>query len=192
MDTATLSNIALLLVTLLGMYVSAFWLALIIWTYRDHRSRSRDGLASLVAALTVAVLNLPGLLIYLLLRPKETLAEAYERSLEEEALLQEIEEKPVCPGCGRPANPEWQVCPYCHTTLKKPCTHCGKMLELGWKQCPYCAASQAAYTAGEEIPRVRRQTQAASLSGPLATSPDRSEVYSSSGESLEFIDSDSY
>ena len=56
-----------------------------------------------VVAVMVAILNVPGLLIYIFLRPRETLSEAYERSLEEEALLQEIEEKPVCPGCLDPA-----------------------------------------------------------------------------------------
>ena len=69
-----------------GMVLAAFWLAIIIWTYRDMHARSRDLLAQIVAALMVAVLTFPGLLIYLFLRPRETLSEAYERSLEEEAL----------------------------------------------------------------------------------------------------------
>jgi len=60
-DTASLSNAALIVIVALGMYISAFWLALIFWTFRDHRRRSRDGLASIVAALMVAVLGLPGL-----------------------------------------------------------------------------------------------------------------------------------
>lgn len=131
----------------LGMVLAAFWLAMIIWTYRDMRARSRDGIAQLVVALMVAVLTLPGLLIYLFLRPRETLSEAYERSLEEEALLQEIEEKPVCPGCKQRVQETWQVCPSCHTRLKRPCLHCGRMLELSWGLCPYCAAPQPAYAA---------------------------------------------
>ena len=65
------------------------------------RSRSRDTFAQLGSLLLVALLTIPGLIIYLLIRPRETLSEAYERSLEEEALLQEIEEKPTCPGCGQ-------------------------------------------------------------------------------------------
>ena len=77
-----------------------------------HRPQSIDELVNdtvervlaLLATLLVAVLNLPGLVIYLILRPARTLAEAYEQSLEEEALLQEIEDKRVCPGCGRHAD----------------------------------------------------------------------------------------
>ncbi|MBC8171715.1 MAG: hypothetical protein H7X77_08580, partial [Anaerolineae bacterium] len=87
-------NLFLILVVYGGVVLAVFWLAMIIWTYRDMRARSRDRLAQLLVALMVAVLNFPGLLIYILLRPRETLSEAYERSLEEEALLQEIEEKP--------------------------------------------------------------------------------------------------
>jgi hypothetical protein len=126
-----------------GMVVAALWLAMVIWTYRDMRARSRDGLAQLLVAVMVAVLTLPGLFIYLMLRPRETLSEAYERSLEEEALLQEIEEKPACPGCSQRVEVDWQVCPQCHTRLKKPCVHCGKKLELSWSLCPHCATVQA-------------------------------------------------
>ncbi|MCA9916173.1 MAG: zinc ribbon domain-containing protein, partial [Anaerolineae bacterium] len=79
-------------VTIYGVIIlAAFWLALVLWAYRDMRARSRDFFAQIGMALLVAVLTVPGVIIYLLLRPRETLSEAYERSLEEEALLQEIE-----------------------------------------------------------------------------------------------------
>ncbi len=129
-----------------GMVLAATWLAMIIWTFRDMRARSRDLLAQIVVAAMVAVLTVPGLLIYLFLRPRETLSEAYERSLEEEALLQEIEEKPTCPGCRQRVQEDWQACPHCHTRLKKPCTRCGRMLELSWDLCPYCATALTVYT----------------------------------------------
>ncbi|NIW47440.1 MAG: zinc ribbon domain-containing protein, partial [Gammaproteobacteria bacterium] len=67
------------------------WISLVVWTFRDMRARSRDPFAQLLAAVVVAILPGAGLLVYLILRPPETLAEAYERALEEEALLQEIE-----------------------------------------------------------------------------------------------------
>ena len=40
-----------------GMVLAAFWLAMIIWTYRDMRARSRDALAQIVVAVMVAVLT---------------------------------------------------------------------------------------------------------------------------------------
>ena len=134
-----LGTILLAVLALIGAMVAAFWLALIIWTFRDMRSRSRDIFAQILAALLVAILFLPGLLIYIMLRPKETLAEAYERSLEEEALLQGIEEAQVCPGCGARVQSDFVVCPQCHTKLKKNCTNCGRALSLRWSVCPYCA-----------------------------------------------------
>lgn len=180
-DSNALGNAALLIVTVLGMYLAAFWLALIIWTYRDHHARSRDGLASLAAGVMVAVLFLPGLLIYLLLRPKETLAEAYERALEEEALLQEIEEKPVCPGCGRPTDAAWQACPHCHTTLQKPCVKCGQMLDLAWNQCPYCTAVQPNFSGVAQGQQRRQQAVAPEHDAPPTANP-----------APEFIDSAPY
>ncbi len=134
-----LSNVFLGCLAGLGAMTAAFWLALIIWTFRDMRARSRDIFAQILAALLVAVLFLPGWVIYWMLRPKETLAEAYERSLEEEALLQGIEEALVCPGCGTRVNGEFVVCPNCHTKLKKSCQNCGRALNLRWGVCPYCS-----------------------------------------------------
>jgi F0F1-type ATP synthase membrane subunit c/vacuolar-type H+-ATPase subunit K/predicted amidophosphoribosyltransferase len=149
----TVSGFLLFLATGLGAAVTALWAGMAIWTWRDIRARSRDNLAHITATALVALLNIFGLLVYLMLRPRETLAEAYERSLEEEALLQGIEEKPMCPGCGRPTQMAWQVCPYCHTRLRKPCLQCGQLLELAWTLCPYCTAVQAV----DAAPRSRRR-----------------------------------
>ncbi|MCL4248757.1 MAG: zinc ribbon domain-containing protein [Anaerolineae bacterium] len=189
LDADTTNNLVVAGLVYLGMVAAAFWLAMIIWAYRDMRARSRDALAQWLVALLVAVLNLPGLLIYLFLRPRETLSEAYERSLEEEALLQEIEDKPVCPACRQKTDPEWQACPHCHTRLKKPCIRCGRMLELPWDLCPHCATPQPA-SYGEPaystapagdigLPKVsRRERRAARASAPST---------GSSG-SIEFVD----
>ncbi|MEP7289943.1 MAG: zinc ribbon domain-containing protein [Chloroflexota bacterium] len=143
----------------LGAVIASIWLGIVLWTLRDVRARSRDVLAQGAATLMVAILNVFGLVLYLMLRPRETLAEAYERSLEEEALLQGIEEKPACPGCGRPSNALWQLCPYCHTRLKKPCVHCGQLLDLPWNLCPYCASPQAAVSQSEAVQQGRSRNR---------------------------------
>ncbi len=122
-----------------GAFFLALWVSLIIWTFRDVRARSRDVFAILLATLMVVVFGPLGLLLYFLLRPPETLAELYERSLEEEALLQDLEERAACPGCRRKIEAEWQVCPDCHTILRKTCLNCGHLLHLRWNICPYCA-----------------------------------------------------
>jgi RNA polymerase subunit RPABC4/transcription elongation factor Spt4 len=131
------------IIALFGAFFLAFWVSLVIWTFRDVRSRSRDIFAQLLATLMVLVFNLPGLLFYFILRPQETLAEAYERSLEEEALLQDIEERLVCSGCKRKIQPDFIICPDCHTRLKKSCPNCRRLLHLKWNICPYCGAGSA-------------------------------------------------
>jgi RNA polymerase subunit RPABC4/transcription elongation factor Spt4 len=119
-------------------FLVALWLSLIIWTYRDIRSRARDPLLRILAIMVVALLFLPGIVVYLILRPPQTLEDEYQHTLEEEALLQSIEEVPVCPGCGRRTKETWIVCPSCHTKLKKPCHQCHRLMELSWNLCPYC------------------------------------------------------
>jgi hypothetical protein len=121
-----------------GGILALLWLALIVWAYRDIRLRSRSSLAAALTILVVALLPIIGLVVYLLLRPRETLIEGYDRALEQEALLQQIEERPVCPTCSRPTQPNWFLCPSCHTHLRQPCPVCNSPLELHWDICPYC------------------------------------------------------
>lgn len=134
----TLIAYATVCFAIFGALFAAIWLSIIIWTFRDMRSRSRDPFAQILATLVVALLPGIGLLVYLILRPPETLAQAYERSLEEEALLQEIEEKPTCPGCSRSVDSHWMICPHCHTRLRKACPDCNSLMDLQWNICPFC------------------------------------------------------
>ena len=82
---------------LLGAFLAALWLALIFWTYRDIRSRTQDRLVQILAALLAAVMGPFGVLIYLILRPRLTIDQEYQHTLEEEALLTEIEDESICP-----------------------------------------------------------------------------------------------
>jgi uncharacterized paraquat-inducible protein A len=125
-----------------GAFFIALWVSLVIWTFRDVRLRSRDIFAVMLATLMVVIFGPLGLVLYFLLRPPITLAELYERSLEEEALLQDLEERPRCPGCSRQTDEAWVVCPDCHTRLKKMCPQCHKSLSLTWNLCPFCGTRQ--------------------------------------------------
>jgi RNA polymerase subunit RPABC4/transcription elongation factor Spt4 len=137
-DPAFLSNLMLVLSAFGGTFLAALWVSLVVWTYRDVRSRARDPLVQILAALLVAILSLPGLIVYLILRPHRTLEEEYQRTLEEEALLQALEDLPLCPGCERRVKDDWQVCPNCHTKIKKACQSCSRLMELSWNICPFC------------------------------------------------------
>jgi len=139
LDPTSLNNFLLFGVAWGGAFLAALWLSLVLWAYRDIRSRARDPLSRILAVLVVAVLFLPGIVIYLILRPARTLEEEYQRTLEEEALLQSIEESSLCPGCSRRIKDNWLICPHCQTKLKKSCHNCGKLMDLPWNLCPYCA-----------------------------------------------------
>ena len=137
-----LNNFLLVATALGAAFLAALWLSLIVWTYRDIRSRVRDPLVRILATLLVAVLFLPGIVVYLILRPQQTMEEEYQHMLEEEALLQAIEERTACPGCGRHAADDWMICPNCYTKLMKPCHECGRLMKLPWSLCPYCGTPE--------------------------------------------------
>ena len=140
---ANLGLILQIALFVVGAYLFALYLGLLVWTWRDVRSRSRDLLTAFLSVLMVLLFNLPGLALYFILRPRETTAEVYARELEEEALLQEIEDRHTCPECERRVEPDFQLCPWCGATLRNRCTACQKLLNLRWEICPYC---------GEEAP----------------------------------------
>ncbi len=121
-------------------YFATLSLTLVIWTFRDIQTRTSDVVVQAISALFVAIFNLPGLVIYLVLRPHETLAEQYQRSLEEETLLQELKQDLLCPSCNQVIQSDFQVCPHCRMRLKRQCVECGRMLELDWNTCPYCTS----------------------------------------------------
>lgn len=129
---------AKIVAALIIVYLAAIWLALVFWTYRDIRQRSRDPVMQTVAVLLVLLFFLPGHWIYLVVRPRYTLTELYERSLEEEALLQELEDQKACPNCRRRVRDEYLICPSCRAQLKEPCRSCGRPLSYAWLACPYC------------------------------------------------------
>lgn len=125
-------------ITVIVVYLAVIWVALVFWTYRDIRNRSRDPIIQLASVLLVFVFTFPGHWVYLILRPRQTLVEAYERSLEEEALLQELEDQKACPTCKRRVHEDYLVCPSCGVQLKEPCRQCSKPLSYAWMLCPYC------------------------------------------------------
>jgi RNA polymerase subunit RPABC4/transcription elongation factor Spt4 len=150
----TIQPFVIMFVALFVAFLTATWISAVIWTFRDIRARSRDIFAHILATLMVFIFfplfPLPGLMLYFILRPRETLAEVYERSLEEEALLQGIEERLACPGCNRRIEEDFMICPTCHTRLKKECPTCGRLLHLRWNICPFCGAVQ---TTAKAVPQ---------------------------------------
>lgn len=130
----TIAIIAALIVT----YVAMVWIGLVFWTFNDIRARSQNIVTQLLATVLVLAAGPLGLLLYYILRPQQTLVEAYEHSLEEETLLQEIENRQLCPNCNERIQDDFLVCPSCLTRLRRQCHFCSHLLAPEWSLCPYC------------------------------------------------------
>ena len=138
---STLKLGAIILLT----YALVLWLSAIVWVYRDAKNRTADSTSQMIAVLLVAVFNVPGLIVYLVIRPQATMADAYERSLETEAVLHELQlTANSCQTCRRPIDDDFNVCPHCRTVLREGCRSCGRAIRTSWLTCPYCATDRPA------------------------------------------------
>lgn len=125
-----------------GAYLIALWFVLVVWTFRDIETRSRNVVTQVFSSLLVVLFFVPGVLLYLILRPKETLDAAFQRSLEEEYLLQDLEELPLCQSCQHYVEDDFMICPNCQTRLREGCVACTRLVDLRWTVCPYCGTEQ--------------------------------------------------
>jgi RNA polymerase subunit RPABC4/transcription elongation factor Spt4 len=123
-------------------YLFALWAATAYWAYRDLQQRTSNPIAPYLAAVLI-ILFTPfffflGYIIYRIVRPAETVAEANERALAEEAMMVEIESQPHCANCSRPVHEDWIICPTCRNRLRRVCPNCSRLVELDWSLCAWC------------------------------------------------------
>lgn len=165
---------AQIFVALIGAYLAVLWFVSIIWAYRDIESRSRSVVTQIFSTLLVVLFPFLGIPLYLVLRPKDTLDSAFQKSLEEEYLLQDLEELPLCPSCQHYVSEDFILCPHCHTQLRDNCHSCDRLVDLRWSLCPYCAATQSGRDAADQVeaPAARWTRPAAAGPVPVAV-PER-------------------
>ena len=148
-----------LVVDLVVLVLVVIWLALVYWTFADARRRISDPL--LVACATVAALfPFIGTLIYTIVRPPEYLEDVHERNLEiaaAEARLAGSDHR-TCPHCDYHVDKDFLRCPNCMRKLKDPCQNCGKPLDPEWNLCPYCETQVGS---SQPARRTRRRPTAA-------------------------------
>jgi RNA polymerase subunit RPABC4/transcription elongation factor Spt4 len=143
----------------LAAYIVLLWAASVLWTYRDIHSRSDDVVVQVLAVSLALLLPFAGVVLHMILRPRQTLTEKYERSLEEEYLRRDLEEKYVCPHCQRGIEPDFVVCPHCHTALRRRCDVCERVVDLTWSICPYCGDAGSNEIARQAFRRQRSPDQ---------------------------------
>jgi hypothetical protein len=116
---------------------AAFYVSIVIWTYKDARKRTEDPI--MVATFTaIAMLPLFGVFIYMLVRPAEYIADVRERELEIRALERQLGRQERCPYCKSHIEGDYLSCPVCTTKLRQQCTGCDKPLDPRWVMCPFC------------------------------------------------------
>lgn len=151
-------------------YLLALWFVLIVWAYRDIESRSKSVVTQIFSTLLVVLFFIPGALLYMVLRPKETLDSTFQRSLEEEYLMQDLEATPLCPSCQHHIHDDFKVCPNCRTQLREACPACERLVDLRWNICPYCGESQHRAV---PLPKVERPDERYVASSVSVNEPER-------------------
>ncbi len=129
-------------VSLRGVFIYLFvlWVAIVVWVARDVVGRSKNIIFQVFVILLVIVLNIFGLLIYLIIRPQKTLLEKYHEDLEHRALAESEE---LCPKCEKPLPLFFQFCPHCGEEARKHCKKCHKLVSKNWSVCAYCGSKKS-------------------------------------------------
>ncbi len=127
----------------LGIILVIFWIVVLYWVWFDASERSSSTFVKICYVLLVGILNIIGLIIYLLIRPSRTIEEIYWGDLERRYLKYETAELGDCPQCGAQLAPGYIYCPNCRYELKVKCSHCGIYVDRGNTYCPNCGSTIA-------------------------------------------------
>jgi RNA polymerase subunit RPABC4/transcription elongation factor Spt4 len=155
----------------IALYVVLLWLGSAFWAFRDA-SRRTHNLFAPYAAGALIILATPlffpfALILYAIVRPGETLLEAWERRMAEEAAAEAV---PLCFGCGRRTDPEWLACPSCGQRLHHRCAACGRLMGLDWNLCAWCGSEPAAGAVAVPLSIADRDRRAARRAADAASS----------------------
>ncbi len=115
-----------------------FWIVVLYWVWLDSGERTSNKTVKFSYVLLVAVLNIVGLIIYLIIRPTQTIEEIYWSDLERRYLKYETAELGDCTKCGRQLFPGFNFCPHCRETIKIKCPNCRVNIDKRSKFCPFC------------------------------------------------------
>jgi hypothetical protein len=121
---------------MLVVFLVLMWLALAIWVYKDARRRNTAPGYPRIMALIALLIPYFGPLLYIAVRPSETIDEMKDRELETLALTREAALR--CGDCGFPTEPGYLMCPSCQRRLKEPCPKCARPIDPRWTGCPWC------------------------------------------------------
>lgn len=122
----------------LGFVLILFWLFIIGWVWVDSGERTSKKGLRVGYVLLSAFLNIPGLIIYLIIRPSETIEEIYWADLERRYLKYETADLGDCPKCGSQLFPGYVHCANCGYAVKSRCPKCNLLVNKDHTYCEFC------------------------------------------------------
>jgi hypothetical protein len=118
-----------------------FWIVVLYWVWLDSGERTSKTFVRLLYVVLVALLNIIGWIIYLIIRPSQTIEEIYWSDLERRYLKYETAELGDCVKCGRQLYPGYTFCPHCRQKIKIKCPSCKVNIDRKSKFCPHCGSN---------------------------------------------------
>jgi hypothetical protein len=128
---------------LLAIAAVIFWIVVLDWVWLDAGERTSNKTARIIYLLLVVFFNIFGWIMYLILRPSQTIEQIYWADLERRYLKYETSELGDCPKCGTQLYPGYTYCPTCGLEIKQKCKSCNLYIEKNSEYCPYCGQKVA-------------------------------------------------
>lgn len=126
------------MVTPVDLFLVAVWAGSVSWIHHDARRRLRTSGQVRLALAGALVLPVGGLLLYLLVRPTESLLDRRERRVFRRLVEEELDLAERCYTCRAEIRPDFVCCPACGEKLRERCPSCSAPLRLHWRVCPRC------------------------------------------------------
>ena len=127
-----------------------FWIVVLDWVWMDSGERTTNKKARIIYVLLVLFLNIFGWIIYLIIRPSQTIEQIYWADLERRYLKYETAELGDCAKCGAQLYPGYTFCPKCGLEIKKKCKACGMYIEKDSEYCAFCGQKVSSEVVVEE------------------------------------------
>lgn len=119
------------------IYTLTLYLALIIWVLNDVLKRSHSFLFQILAVCLIVFGNIFGLIVYLIIRPRQTLLELNLYETELKTLISTHS----CPQCQTELTADFLYCPFCQIQIQNRCSKCHSIFKKEWEMCPFCGHS---------------------------------------------------
>jgi hypothetical protein len=128
-------------VSVLDHLLVAAWAGSASWVNHDARRRLRTPGQHRLALGSALLFPVGGVLLYLLLRPPDSLLDRRERRVFRRLIEEEFGFAERCYACRAEVRPDFVCCPACGEKLRERCRSCAEPLRLHWRICPRCETS---------------------------------------------------